>query len=98
VEIMLNCRQASELMSQGMDGKLSLKDRWALKVHLMMCRGCASFMHQIRFLRKAGNRWQQHSPSNPTRLSNEAKKRINDALDDFKNGRRLHNDDKGTSS
>jgi len=95
---MLNCRQASELMSQGMDAKLSMKDRWALKMHLMMCRGCAGFMQQIRFLRKAGNHWEQHNSSNPTRLSNEAKERINNALQDFKSGRRLNNDDKGTSS
>jgi hypothetical protein len=94
---MLNCRQASELMSQSLDTKLSLRKRWSLKLHLMMCRGCSNFRHQVGFLRHAAKRWGQRRNSG-LRLSDDAKSRIANAIQDFRNGKRLNNDDNGISS
>jgi predicted anti-sigma-YlaC factor YlaD len=50
---MLNCRQATELMSQRMDRKLGLAERLSLRMHLMMCSGCRNFGRQMSFLRQA---------------------------------------------
>lgn len=50
---MLNCKQATELMSQRMDRNLNLGSRMSLRFHLMMCRGCRNFSKQMRFLRQA---------------------------------------------
>jgi predicted anti-sigma-YlaC factor YlaD len=50
---MLTCQQASELVSQSLDQPLSLKNRFTLKFHLMMCSACHRFNGQMRQLRSA---------------------------------------------
>jgi predicted anti-sigma-YlaC factor YlaD len=50
---MLDCRQATKLMSQRMDRKLGLAERMGLKLHLMMCGGCRNFGRQMHFLRES---------------------------------------------
>jgi len=50
---MLTCKDATRLMSQKMDGKLTPMNRLALGFHLLICRGCRNFDAQIRFIRKA---------------------------------------------
>jgi len=77
---MLNCKQASELMSLAMDTQLSFGKKMSLKLHVMMCHGCSNFMSQISFLRKAGRHSGTYSHHEPMRLSDEAKKRIQNAL------------------
>ncbi len=78
---MLNCKQASELMSQGMDMNLSLRQRMSLKLHTMMCSGCSNFLSQISFLRKAASQLDTCGHCESMHLSGEAKKRIHEALD-----------------
>ncbi len=53
---MLNCKQATELMSRGMDRNLSLNRRISLRIHLMMCSGCRNFNKQMQFLRHASRK------------------------------------------
>lgn len=50
---MLSCKEATQLMSQKMDGKLSAMNRLSLGLHLLICRGCRNFDDQIQFIRKA---------------------------------------------
>lgn len=50
---MMNCKQATELMSQELDRTLSWNERMALRFHVMMCNGCSNFRKQMAFLRKA---------------------------------------------
>ncbi|MDY0208227.1 MAG: zf-HC2 domain-containing protein [Pseudomonas sp.] len=48
---MMNCKEATALMSQQMDHPLILTERMSLKLHLMMCSGCHNFnqhMHDLR--------------------------------------------------
>jgi len=40
---MLKCRDITRLTSEELDRELSLREKMALKVHLMMCRGCQNF-------------------------------------------------------
>lgn len=80
-KLMLNCRQASELASQAMDEGLPLRKRLSLKFHLMMCRGCTNFTHQMSFLRAAASRLGHHDGM--PHLSNEAKERIAKVLRDL---------------
>lgn len=40
---MLNCKQATALMSQGMDRKLGIFLKANLHFHLIMCDGCRNF-------------------------------------------------------
>lgn len=50
---MMNCREATRLMSKGFERELTLRERFALKVHTMMCLGCTNYGKHLVFLRKA---------------------------------------------
>lgn len=47
------CREASELVSQGLDRELGLGERFALRLHLSICKGCTRFNRQMQLLRQA---------------------------------------------
>lgn len=50
---MMNCKQATRLISESQDRSLSLSERVTLKLHVMMCMGCKNFSLQVPFLSKA---------------------------------------------
>ncbi len=50
---MLNCKQNSELLSQSLDRPVTLREKVAMRMHLMMCRGCRNFEKQLNFIHKA---------------------------------------------
>ena len=58
--MMISCKEAAQLASQGLDRRLGFGERVALRLHLAICDGCSRFTKQIAFLRKAvqalGNR------------------------------------------
>jgi hypothetical protein len=54
---MLSCKEASQLMSAAMDRRLSLGERLALRLHLLICLGCRRFQSQMDFLREACRRF-----------------------------------------
>lgn len=49
----MNCKQATQLMSQAQDRPLTRRERLALKLHLMICKGCSNYNRQLSFIRKA---------------------------------------------
>jgi predicted anti-sigma-YlaC factor YlaD len=54
---MLNCRAATQLLSEALDRELSLADRMNLKMHVMMCSGCRNFGQQMKVLRAASDHY-----------------------------------------
>jgi hypothetical protein len=50
---MINCKQATELISQGLDRQLSLGERLHLRLHLLFCIGCRRTREQFDFMRDA---------------------------------------------
>ncbi|MDE2621651.1 MAG: zf-HC2 domain-containing protein [Betaproteobacteria bacterium] len=54
---MLNCRDATQLISENQERSLSLRERLALKLHLMMCSGCQNFKDQIGVIRFIAHRY-----------------------------------------
>lgn len=48
---MMNCHEATRLMSESQERPLSMTERMSLKLHLMMCTGCANFKDQMGTLR-----------------------------------------------
>lgn len=50
---MMNCKQATRLISESQDRALSLSEKMALKMHVLMCTGCKNFSLQIPFLSQA---------------------------------------------
>jgi len=49
----LTCKEASRLISEGMDRRLSLSEKIVLRLHVRICDACARFTRQIGFLRRA---------------------------------------------
>ncbi|SDW73531.1 zf-HC2 domain-containing protein [Marinobacter mobilis] len=45
---MLMCRDLATIASDYLDGELGATDRLSVKVHLMMCRNCRSFIGNLR--------------------------------------------------
>ena len=50
---MITCKQASQIISQGLDRKLGLGERLRLRLHLLICIGCRRTRVQLAFLHKA---------------------------------------------
>ena len=50
---MMNCREAARLMSDELDRELGASRRFALRLHLLLCRGCRHYRQQMAFLRRA---------------------------------------------
>lgn len=49
---MPTCRDASELASRAMDGRLPLSNRMALRLHLAICENCTRFNQQLQEMRR----------------------------------------------
>lgn len=47
---MMDCHDATFLMSQGRERKLTFSERMKLRLHVGMCRGCANFERQLPLL------------------------------------------------
>lgn len=45
---MLNCRQVTELAGERLDGKLSLKRRLEIQLHLMICMHCRRYQRHYQ--------------------------------------------------
>jgi hypothetical protein len=79
---MFNCKEVSQIVSEGMDRKLPLHQRFFIRMHLMMCKYCSRFRSQLYLMRKVC-RSAQISPSDSDdspALSQEALERIKRSL------------------
>jgi hypothetical protein len=54
--MILSCKEATQLVSEGLDRRLGFVERVALRLHLAICNGCSHFRKQALFLRKAMRR------------------------------------------
>ncbi|MGG7054331.1 hypothetical protein [Nitrosomonas sp. ANs5] len=66
-----------------MDEKLPFWENLSLRIHLFLCRNCANFSQQLRFLRDV-SRHDRRAPN--FHLTEEAKRRIVAALANKENG------------
>jgi hypothetical protein len=49
----ITCKEASRLMSMGLDRELGFADRLALRLHLAVCGACNVLKSQFEFMRRA---------------------------------------------
>lgn len=49
---MMNCKQASHLISQSQDVRLTWRQQFWLRVHLLFCDACTQFSRQLALLRE----------------------------------------------
>lgn len=51
--IMITCKEASRLISEGLDRDLGVAERARLRVHVAICAACTRVSRQFEFLRRA---------------------------------------------
>jgi hypothetical protein len=56
---MASCKEASLLLSEAEDRRLTLVERLRLRAHLALCDACTRFAAQIAFLRRAMQSYRQ---------------------------------------
>ena len=76
---MLSCREITALLSKESLTKLSLKEKIELRLHLMMCKLCARYAKQIKFISRVFKMLPEQSEQEEG-LSSEAKLRIKQKL------------------
>jgi len=83
-ECMISCKKATILMSKSFEEKLSLKERFALLLHLSMCKTCVYCFRQIKKLSHVFSHYDEAifkaPPHSDLSLSEEAKQRIKSSL------------------
>lgn len=84
---MLNCKQITQLISDGLDRKLSLWQRMNLRLHLMMCGACSAYSRQVTTLHRVIHWWFDESSvdataSNTPACPEQTKQRITQSLRD----------------
>ncbi len=50
---MMNCEQATRLLSESQERDLAMSERTMLRVHTWICEGCRNFGGQLGFIRQA---------------------------------------------
>lgn len=79
---MLSCKEASHLVSEGLDRDLKPGERLRLRLHLWMCVNCRRFERQTHYLRRILRRcWRGGDPPVGRPLSEEARSRIRRMLE-----------------
>ncbi|MDP2264368.1 MAG: zf-HC2 domain-containing protein [Hydrogenophaga sp.] len=59
--LMRSCKEAAALMVAREDRALRATERWALRVHLSMCKACPNFEAQLLTMRTAMRQWRHYS-------------------------------------
>lgn len=78
---MLDCRHASHLLSQSMEKRLSFRQRFLLRLHLLMCDACTRFARQLHLLRAAiGHLGRRVENDDKLVLPKQARERIAEAV------------------
>ncbi|MDO9237121.1 MAG: hypothetical protein Q7U28_13945 [Aquabacterium sp.] len=62
---MMNCEQATQLLSESQDRDLAMSERTLLRVHTWICTGCRNFGGQLGFMRQAMKGFAEHDDKPP---------------------------------
>ena len=80
-DLSAGCKTASRLQSEALDHKLPFRQRFGLRVHLLLCKWCRRYGKQITFLRNAARQHPDEvAEPVPQKLSAEARERIKQRL------------------
>lgn len=53
MSLMLTCKEAHQLTSEGMDRSLSASERMRVRMHLAVCTACRNFDGQMQLIRRS---------------------------------------------
>ena len=79
-----SCKQITALISLSMDTKLPMYKRMGIRFHLMMCVLCRRYQKQLLFIRSILGHDEEGKDQPCEILSDDARKRIEDTLNDEK--------------
>lgn len=90
---MLSCKEVGELLSKGLDRKLSFKERMGLKIHLFICKTCSCYEKQLDFIARSAKQLMQSEKKDEglPPLSEEAGTRISSQISQQLNGEKREN-------
>lgn len=81
---MMSCKEATRLVSLSMDTSLPVGRRLGLRLHILICKGCARFERQLlsirALLRRSGVASALLERRGEEALSEEARERIRNSL------------------
>lgn len=85
---MLNCKETTRLISEGLDRRLLFWQRFNLRFHVLLCGACRTYKKQVESLHKLLISRRQSSMETPhatpdmsARLSDQKRKHIKEILD-----------------
>ncbi len=88
IKFMINCEEATRLLSDKLEYPLPLYKRIYLNMHLIMCHGCNLYGRQIKALKNLISMrrdiGQEISLSSTFSLSDEARQRMKSAIKENK--------------
>ena len=61
---MMICKEATRLMSEGQERKLTTSEKAALSVHTMICSGCRNFSQHMKVLRTMARHFSKAADNN----------------------------------
>jgi len=70
--MMLNCKETTRFISEGLDHRLSLWQRINLRLHVMMCGACSAYKRQIEGLHRLFGLHRQRTEGIMSNMSSEA--------------------------
>jgi len=78
---MLSCKDVSIQISRACDQRLSWRERLTVRMHLLVCEGCARLERQMAFLRTAARTMAANPDADGEgALSTQARRRIRRSL------------------
>lgn len=78
-----SCKEMTRLLSESMDRALPLRTRTKMRLHILICKWCERYKHQLLFIRnvirRRPDRLEEQEASTQT-LSPEARERLKQSL------------------
>jgi hypothetical protein len=79
---MLSCKEASQIISQSLDRQLTMRERFAVKLHLLICKYCKQFSQQLQSIRVALKIASTEIEADDTiKMPSETKKRLMQSIE-----------------
>jgi hypothetical protein len=56
-----NCKEVTRLVLMAEDTSLPIRQRLAVRFHMLICKACPKFADQLALMRKASARWRRYT-------------------------------------
>ncbi len=76
------CKEITKLITASMDAKLSWREWFLMKLHMLSCDPCVNFLKQLKFIRTTLHHSDEHPAQNDSnvKLDDNARSRLKEVL------------------